>query len=781
MQLNKSSFQKNLHRASELCLKGQINQARDIYHQLIKIFPNHPEVLSNLGTIELQSENISIGIELLKKSISIDPFQVNAIINLGNGLLQQKKYQEAIEKYDRAINLKPSYYESYYNKARALKEEGDFEGAILNYTISINYNADFIFAYINRAAIHFDNKKYFEAIEDYSKAIQIDSSSEFLYWRRGLAYKAIDNKDLALKDFNLAININAHFVEAILERGTILHQNGDLNGALESFSSGLKISQSDADLYYRRSLVYKDMKNFELAEQDCSKALDLNSFFFEAQIDKGYYLEKKGLYIDAIENFKRAISITNCENNLIQAYISSADALNKIKNYNEAIRDCNIVLEIKPSSAEAHINRAAAFNGIGRYEEAVRDCEAAIELDPLLIEAHINLAGALNEIGKYNQAIQSCETAIKINRSNPSIYINKGKIFADLGDEISALQNYEFAISLDHNTFDAYFNAAEIYLFKKNFLKGWDYYEKRNQSKLLRSNFHETNKKPELIDFEIENKDILIFGEQGLGDQIIFLSLLSEIKIKDNSYTVMVDERLIKIYQRSFPEAKFLSKKTPLDEIKYDFYVMSGSLPRFFRKKIEDFSVNKKQYLISDRQKRDELREIIKEDRKICGIAWSSKNNKIGKSKTIKLSTYEKIFNLKNISFVNLQYGDVDQEIKDAEENYNIKIHNLKNIDNTNDIDSLLSLIDACDFVITTSNVTAHLAGSIGKKTYLLLPLRIGRIWYWHDGDLNNIWYPSVKQFPQGSSGSWEEPINKIYELILNETNNYSESHFAGH
>jgi ADP-heptose:LPS heptosyltransferase len=78
-------------------------------------------------------------------------------------------------------------------------------------------------------------------------------------------------------------------------------------------------------------------------------------------------------------------------------------------------------------------------------------------------------------------------------------------------------------------------------------------------------------------------------------------------------------------------------------------------------------------------------------------------------------------------------------------------------------------LIDACDFVITISNINAHIAGALGKKTFLLAPFSKGRIWYWHDSLEHSLWYPSIQIFTQTKTGDWSVPINQIKEKIVEE------------
>ena len=93
----------------------------------------------------------------------------------------------------------------------------------------------------------------------------------------------------------------------------------------------------------------------------------------------------------------------------------------------------------------------------------------------------------------------------------------------------------------------------------------------------------------------------------------------------------------------------------------------------------------------------------------------------------------------------------------------------IDDIDLFNDIDTLFSLVDACDFVLTTSNINTHIAGAIGKKTFLLAPFSRGRHWYWHDNLKQSLWYPSVEIFTQSKAGDWSEAIKEVHQKILNE------------
>jgi ADP-heptose:LPS heptosyltransferase len=192
-----------------------------------------------------------------------------------------------------------------------------------------------------------------------------------------------------------------------------------------------------------------------------------------------------------------------------------------------------------------------------------------------------------------------------------------------------------------------------------------------------------------------------------------------------------------------------------------------GSIGNFTRPTLESFNAQPKIFLHANEELSNQLRFQLKEDGKyICGIAWKSKNEDFGQDKSILLESLLPILNLPNITFVSLQYGDTKEEIAALKKVHVINIKTIGEIDNFNDIDGLASLINACDFVVTTSNVTAHLAGGLGKETYLLVPFAQGRIWYWHEGDTQSIWYPSVNIYRQPSPDDWSQPIDEITHIL---------------
>ena len=125
-----TKIQRLLKEASLLCHSGKFNEAKEIYQALLELIPNHPEVLGNLGTIELQRGNNDLGISFLTRALKSNPTEIKFIINLANAYISINKFTEALEQLESAEKISPNLLNILYNKARALRGLNEFDAAI---------------------------------------------------------------------------------------------------------------------------------------------------------------------------------------------------------------------------------------------------------------------------------------------------------------------------------------------------------------------------------------------------------------------------------------------------------------------------------------------------------------------------------------------------------------------------------------------------------------------------------------------------------------------------
>ena len=178
--------------------------------------------------------------------------------------------------------------------------------------------------------------------------------------------------------------------------------------------------------------------------------------------------------------------------------------------------------------------------------------------------------------------------------------------------------------------------------------------------------------------------------------------------------------------------------------------IFAGSLGKIFRQKINNFS-KKKNYIITNKKIVGDMQLRLNQinNRPKIGISWFSKNKRIGGGKSIKLQELLPILELKEVSYVNMQYDNRREEIKEFKEQTGIEIIELDDIDKFNDFESLAALIESLDLFITVSNTTAHLSGAIGKETWVMAPKNDSLLFYWNTGKTKTPWYPKVKIYPK--------------------------------
>jgi hypothetical protein len=439
-----------------------------------------------------------------------------------------------------------------------------------------------------------------------------------------------------------------------------------------------------------------------------------------------------------------------------------------LKQYPLAINCFNEGIKIQPKNIQLIYNRGVSYLNLNSFLPALADFKLVIDLDSQFELAYIQKSITLKYLCRYDEAIVDINSAININNLNADHFNLKATILEYLHHYDDALNHYDIAINLKGNFAEAKKNKALCLLSRNHFDKGWILFESRWEVESYQLPL--ASQKPLLDDFSIQNKVIYIWSEQGVGDQIIYSSLLLDALKTKNNFFVSVDPRLISLYERSFYGAKnvkFISTKDSLSESDYDFHIPIGSLGKFFRDSTKAFSNHPSGYFKSRTDLNETLeKKLRKTNQRVIGISWLSKNNEIGQAKSFALADLIPILSIPDTTFINLQYGETAEEIENIFSEHNIDIVSVKEVDNYNDFDGLASLVSICDFVITSSNVTAHLSGALNKKTYLLLPHSHGKIWYWGTSGNSSLWYPSIHIFRSKTPDNWHGVIKELWSAI---------------
>lgn len=268
----------------------------------------------------------------------------------------------------------------------------------------------------------------------------------------------------------------------------------------------------------------------------------------------------------------------------------------------------------------------------------------------------------------------------------------------------------------------------------------------------------------------LAGKTVLIWSEQGVGNHILYGGLLASILNQAGHCIFECDARLAPAFQRAFPHQAVVAAVAKPDArtlgSDIDVQIPLAGLMRVIPGWPEGFA-RQERYLEPDAVFSAKIEKRLVgagvADRKI-GIAWQSTRKRVGPKKSAPRALWEPILAHRDCSFINLQYGDTDAETAAAEHDIGIQIYSDPNIDRLNDLDALFALIDGLELVITTSNITAHLAASLGKPCWLML--RANPPWYWGRDGREVLFYPTVRAFRQREPGEWQPVIAEIAEAL---------------
>ena len=494
------------------------------------------------------------------------------------------------------------------------------------------------------------------------------------------------------------------------------------DAALDHYIRAVKANPIDASIYCNLANLFRINREYTLALELYDKSLEIKPGYIKANKNKASLLMRLDQKEAAKESYKAALS-----------------------NNPEDATDC--------------FDLGNGFMELGCVDEAITSYKKGIEINPNSAELHNNLGTPLKKSGDLMAALGSYKHALIIKPDYAAAHYNVGITLKALGAVEDAISSYKKALKINPDYVDAHYNLSEALLYDHQFELGFAEHEWRWKRPELKIGAVLDTSKP--MWEGKHNQTVFVWREQGIGDEIMFASLIADLRAVSSKVIVECEPRLIALFERSFPKnITFVSDRSSVNEDMYDFHISMGSLSRFFRPSVESFNEKNHKYLCADPVRAETLRRnLLKgEDKKLVGISWKTASNvPNAQDRNISLSDIAQVLNKPGIQLVSLQYGDVADEISNLKTEFGISVTQVSEVDNKNDIDGLASLISACDEVVSTTNVTVHLAGALGADVSVLLPF-VPR-WIWGKPNSPSTWYRSVKPYRQSAAGEWDNVL----------------------
>jgi tetratricopeptide (TPR) repeat protein len=550
-------------------------------------------------------------------------------------------------------------------------------------------------------------------------------------------------------------------VQSALNEAISMHKTGELQLAFNRYMDVIDEEPKNFMALHLAGIVLVQVAHFEKALHLLDRALAIKPNDFEVQYNRANALCGLNKHKEALTGYGKALEINPYS---ALAFLGQGNVLEAMMQPEHALASYDCAAKLMPDYELIHFNRGNILEQLEKYTEAADAYKHAIKIKPDYAQAHHNLANVFALQRNYFAAKKTYKDAIEISQDPSDSLVNLGNTLMELQEYEDALNTFEQSLSIKPDNANAHYSLSHCLLQVGQFEKAWKEYAWRWNTKGY------TNKrqlKSALPNWDKSNSSghLLIWAEQGIGDEIFWGKHLNFAKRINAKITAQVDSRLVSIFNKAYPDIKFIAHDVQLNFSEYDTQIAMGDLGLMLEIDSKYLTLNSVNYLKSNPENRIKIRNQIKlANKKICGISWKSINVEFGDKKSMRLEDMLPILKNEDYIFVNLQYGDVQEELNRMKSLHGIDIKQCEKIDLFADINGLLDLVDACDIVVTTSNTTAHLAGALNKETYTLLPFGRGRIWYWlNETDGKSTWYPSVNLRGLNSiNEQWNELTSRV-------------------
>ncbi|MEC4721336.1 tetratricopeptide repeat protein [Noviherbaspirillum sp. CPCC 100848] len=561
-----------------------------------------------------------------------------------------------------------------------------------------------------------------------------------------------------------ANNNNVTEADIIFHKAFTAHQAGNLSYAEKMYRKALKKAPWDSEILYLLGTACSQLKKWKDAGQYLERALKIKPDYPEALNNLGQTLSETGMFRESVEYFEKALLLFP---DYADVHSNIGGALRKLGEIERAEKHLRRAIEIEPNLANAHYFLGLVLNEQDRFSEAAASFSRGLELRPDNEMAYCDLGIIYKIWGRYEEACACFRRALEINPEYSSAINNLGAVFEEMGRLEDALSMYDLALKVCPENITAEWNKAFLFLRQGVLDKGWRAYEQRFDVGMATKRFSDI---PEWNGASLRDATILVYAEQGLGDEILFASCFPDVIEQSKHCIIECAPRLASLFARSFPKATVKGSVRGdtnwLAEVpNVDLQVAAGSLPRFIRPTLKSFPETPS-YLVPDPKRtlywRSRLADIGPGMK--IGICWRSGLLKGERLKQYsQLTQWGEIFRTPGVHFVNLQYDECTEELKQAEEMFGIKISTFPEIDLRNAIDDSAALTAAMDLVITAGTAVAEMAGAIGVDVYRLD--FYGRA-FESLGTDGMPWHPSMTLFGQTKLGVWDETLALVAQAL---------------
>jgi tetratricopeptide (TPR) repeat protein len=593
--------------------------------------------------------------------------------------------------------------------------------------------------------------RFADALACYDKSLALKSDQSDVHNNRGAALAALKRLDEALASYGRAVALKPDYAQAYNNRGTVLIDQKRYAEAVEDFSRAISLIPGYVKALNNRGGALANLGRFEEALKDHDRAIALAPAEADSHEMRGDVLMRMGRPQEALASFDRAIALDPAR---ASAHNDRGTALAMLARPQEALESHERAIALEPAMASAHNNRGTALAALKRPAEALKCHEKALALDPDSATAHSNRGGALADLGRYEEALASVDHALTLMPFTQA-YSNRGNFLYELKRFDEALESYDRAIAINPDWDEAHFGKSLALLVQGRFAEAWPEYEWRKR-RGHEDVFHALGRPTWSGREDLKGKTIFVEAEQGLGDTVQFCRYLPMLADLGAHVILTAQESLIGLLKSLDPRVTILPTGTVPPE--FDYHIALLSLPLAFGTELATIPA-KIPYLGADPARAAAWRDKIGEAGFKIGICWQG--SYISAVRSLPLLIFEPLARLPGVRLISLQKGDGTEQLETLPPGMTVE---QLGEGFPKDFDDTAGAMMALDLIISCDTSVAHLAGALGRPTWVAL--RYANDWRWLLERRDSPWYPGMRLFRQPRQGDWAGAFAEIHSEL---------------
>jgi tetratricopeptide (TPR) repeat protein len=414
--------------------KGEFERAIADYDEAIKQAPNTAAFLVDRGVAHSKGGNFDLAIQDLDEAIRIEPKLANSYMHRAIAFQKRGAVDRAIRDLDEALRINNKYVQAYNLRGEFYVARGEVDRAIRDFDEAIRLDSRYTAAYINRGEAYAKQEQYDRAIKDYNEAIWTDSKSSKAYVGRASAYEKRGDLERARRDYDEALIIDGKDKTALKGRSIVFFKRGDFLRGFDDAKEATKLDRRDLsvpsdyeaallagellkdrkqfnecvevltrgidsilvqqkvnyEIYYQRATCYGESKQFDKAETDLRKALELFPDQPQVLNQLGYTMVERGTDLsEGIKLISRAVELKSEDGHIVD---SLGWALYKLGQFDDALRYIRRAADVEPDDAVIQDHLGDAYWKVNRKGEAYRAWERARERARAVAQDKVDLA-----------------------------------------------------------------------------------------------------------------------------------------------------------------------------------------------------------------------------------------------------------------------------------------------------------------------------------------------------------------------------------------------------